>query len=168
MNLYYIQPMLVHIANDFGTTNEAVSRIPTLVQAGYGCGIVLITPLGDLVRRRQLVLLLFTLTCTLSIALATARSVVVLEGLSFVVGMFSVSLRGCAGFHELIICIGAAPDLYTLDGRSCSFEQESDGHVDHVERLDIRSRRRQSVWGYYLEFCIVAGYLLVGSGAAGW
>ncbi|KAK1924941.1 membrane protein [Papiliotrema laurentii] len=95
MNLYYIQPMLVDIANDFGVTYDRVSNIPTLVQAGYGSGILLITPLGDLLRRRQVVLLLVLLTAVLSIGLARAGSVKVLEGISFLVGMFSVTPQMC-------------------------------------------------------------------------
>ncbi|ORY28266.1 putative membrane protein [Naematelia encephala] len=94
-NLYYIQPMLVAIATDFGVTNEDVSRIPTLVQGGYGCGIVLISPMGDLVRRRPLVLLLIVTTTCLSIGLALARNVAMLEAMSFVVGVFTVTPQIC-------------------------------------------------------------------------
>ena len=75
-------------------TYDRVGNVPTLVQAGYGSGILLITPLGDLTRRRQVVLLLVTLTMVLSIGLALAPNVMVLEGLSFIVGMFSVRRAG--------------------------------------------------------------------------
>ncbi|GFZ45710.1 hypothetical protein JCM24511_03439 [Saitozyma sp. JCM 24511] len=95
MNLYYVQPMLVEIAKDFDVSYDAVSRIPTLVQAGYGVGIVLISPLGDLVRRRQLCMLLMLLTTALSVALARASSVEMLEGVSFIVGMLTVSPQIC-------------------------------------------------------------------------
>jgi MFS family permease len=87
----FSQPMLVEIAKDFDVSYDAVSRIPTLVQAGYGVGIVLISPLGDLVRRRQLCMLLMLLTTGLSVALARASSVEMLEGVSFIVGMLTVS-----------------------------------------------------------------------------
>lgn len=95
MNLYYIQPMLVQIASDFSVNYETVSHVPTLSQGGYGCGILLISPLGDLVRRRQLVLLLMFLTCTLSIGLALARNIQMLEALSFVVGLLTVTPQIC-------------------------------------------------------------------------
>ncbi|KAK8869669.1 hypothetical protein IAR55_000237 [Kwoniella newhampshirensis] len=95
MNLYYIQPMLVAIADDFGVDHDRVSSVPTLAQAGYGVGILLISPLGDLVRRRQLVILLMTMTCLFSIGLALAKSVAMLEGISFVVGMLTVTPQIC-------------------------------------------------------------------------
>ncbi|WRT67277.1 uncharacterized protein IL334_004244 [Kwoniella shivajii] len=95
MNLYYIQPMLVAIADDFNVSHSRISSIPTLVQGGYGVGIVLVSPLGDLVRRRQLVLLLITLTTFLSIALALAPNVATLEGVSFIVGILTVTPQIC-------------------------------------------------------------------------
>jgi predicted MFS family arabinose efflux permease len=57
-SLYYPQPILIQLAEDFGVSYEEVTNIPTLLQAGYAVGLLLICPLGDLIRRRQLLLLL--------------------------------------------------------------------------------------------------------------
>jgi MFS family permease len=78
------------MAKDFGASNEDVALIPTLAQAGYAIGSLFISPLGDLVRRRPLVLLLVTVYGLLSIGLALARSVALLQGLTFVVGITTV------------------------------------------------------------------------------
>ena len=98
---FALLPIARSIASDFNTSNDVVSRIPTLSQAGYGVGILLISPLGDLVRRRQLVLLLMFLTTTLSIGLALSTNVAMLEGLSFVVGMLTVSMSRDI-FHAML------------------------------------------------------------------
>ena len=56
----------------------------------YAGGLLLITPLGDLVRRRPLILLLSLLAAALTIGLPVTSSVGVFEGLSFLVGFTSV------------------------------------------------------------------------------
>lgn len=85
-------------------------RIPTLIQAGYvadidhmpsssadkfqrryAIGLLLISPLGDLARRRPLTLLLVFISGALTIALALTSSLIVFEAISFLVGVFSVT-----------------------------------------------------------------------------
>jgi len=78
------------IAKDFGASNEDVALIPTVAQAEYAIGSLFISPLGDLIRRRQFVLLLVTVCGLLSIGLALAKSVAMLQGLTFVVGITTV------------------------------------------------------------------------------
>ncbi len=63
-NLYYSHPILNKLADDFHVTQERVSLIPTLAQAGYGSGLLFLCPLGDLFPRRPFVLLLVWFTAT--------------------------------------------------------------------------------------------------------
>ncbi|KAF7982162.1 hypothetical protein HWV62_29925 [Athelia sp. TMB] len=65
-------------------------KIPTLIQAGYATGLLLISPLGDLVRRRQLILLLVIVSTSLTIGLAVTTNLAVFEALSFLVGVVTV------------------------------------------------------------------------------
>ncbi|KAI0352564.1 MFS general substrate transporter [Trametes cingulata] len=90
-NLYYCQPLLIQFAQAFDVTYHEVSNIPTLVQAGYAIGLLFITPLGDLVRRRPLLLLLTFITASLTIGLAITKSLVAFEVLSFLIGIGSVT-----------------------------------------------------------------------------
>lgn len=90
-NLYYCQPLLIEFAKSFNVTYGEVSIIPTLVQAGYASGLLLISPLGDLVKRRPLLLLLCSISACLTVGLAVTRSLVVFETLCFLVGATSVA-----------------------------------------------------------------------------
>ncbi|KAJ7444458.1 MFS superfamily [Mycena latifolia] len=89
-NLYYCQPLLIDLAASFDVSYANVSQVPTLLQAGYAIGVVFISPLGDLVRRRQLILLLLIISTALTVGLAVTRSFVVFEVLSFFVGVTSI------------------------------------------------------------------------------
>lgn len=80
----------VQLSESFGVTYNEVSRIPTLIQAGYASGLLLISPLGDLVRRRPLLLLLCSSAICLTIPLPITHNVVVFEVFSFLVGMATV------------------------------------------------------------------------------
>lgn len=64
-NLYYNHPILNVLAADFNVPYETVSRIPTLMQAGYAAGLLFVCPLGDLLKRRPLTLGLVLFTATL-------------------------------------------------------------------------------------------------------
>ncbi|KAI0782624.1 major facilitator superfamily domain-containing protein [Abortiporus biennis] len=89
-NIYYCQPILVQLSTSFDVTYNEVSRIPTLIQAGYATGLLLISPLGDLIRRRPLPLLLTFISIILTIPLAVTHSISVFESFSFLVGATSV------------------------------------------------------------------------------
>ncbi|KAJ5650860.1 uncharacterized protein N7484_004583 [Penicillium longicatenatum] len=73
-NLYYAQPLLDTLASFFDVSHERASLIPTCSQAGYATGLILLCPLGDLVRRRPFVLLLTFITATLWIGVCITNS----------------------------------------------------------------------------------------------
>lgn len=54
-NIYYAQPLLDLMAQDFGITPSAVGLVVTLTQVGYALGLIFVVPLGDLIDRRRLV-----------------------------------------------------------------------------------------------------------------
>ncbi|KXN85064.1 Putative uncharacterized transporter YgaY [Leucoagaricus sp. SymC.cos] len=81
----------IQISQDFGVTYSEISKIPTLIQAGYAGGLLLISPLGDLVRRRPLILSTIILSTSLTIGLAITNSLIAFEALSFIVGAVSVT-----------------------------------------------------------------------------
>lgn len=60
--LYYNQPILAILADEFDVDASTVSRIPTTMQAGSATGLALICPAGDIMKRRSLIITLLTLT----------------------------------------------------------------------------------------------------------
>jgi MFS family permease len=73
-------------------TYDKISNVPSLTQAGYAGALLLISPLGDLVKRRPLILLLCIMGAVLTVGLATTDSLTAFEALSFIIGFISVRL----------------------------------------------------------------------------
>jgi predicted MFS family arabinose efflux permease len=68
-NLYYAQPILGPISAALGLSPAAAGLIVTLTQLGYGAGLLLIVPMGDLLENRRLVVSVLGL-CTAALVLA--------------------------------------------------------------------------------------------------
>lgn len=92
-NLYYNQPLLALIARDFNASAQDVSFIPTLTQVGYALGILLLVPLGDLVERRRLIVVMVLLTAIALILAALSPSLAWLTGSSFVIGVTAIAAQ---------------------------------------------------------------------------
>ncbi|KAJ6095536.1 hypothetical protein N7486_006282 [Penicillium sp. IBT 16267x] len=90
-NLYYVQPLLDTLASYFDVSHERASLIPTCSQAGYATGLILLCPLGDLVRRRPFVLLLTFITATLWIGLCVTKSFNAFLAISFLSSVTTVT-----------------------------------------------------------------------------
>lgn len=57
-NIYYAQPLAGPISAALGLSPQATGLIVTLTQIGYGAGLLLIVPLGDLIENRRLTLIM--------------------------------------------------------------------------------------------------------------
>ncbi|MBN9139078.1 MFS transporter [Phyllobacterium sp.] len=54
-NVYFAPPLLDAIADSFGMSHATIGMIVSISQVGYGLGLLLIVPLGDLIDRRRLI-----------------------------------------------------------------------------------------------------------------
>jgi predicted MFS family arabinose efflux permease len=89
-SLYYAQPLLPTMAQDLGASPARAGFIVTTAQLGYGLGLLLIVPLGDLMERRGLVVGM-TLLAAAGLALtALAPSMTLVLVGTALTGLFSV------------------------------------------------------------------------------
>ncbi|MBB3285957.1 MULTISPECIES: MFS transporter [Rhizobium] len=92
-NLYYGQPLAGPISQSLGFTPAATGLIVTLTQIGYGLGLLLIVPLGDLLENRKLVLTLVALSAIALIGAAFASSPSLFLLASLCIGLASVAVQ---------------------------------------------------------------------------
>ncbi len=89
-NIYYAQPLLSTIAQDFSVSDGTAGLLVTASQIGYAAGLVLLVPLGDLLERRGLITRILLVTALALSATAAAPTFSVLAAALLVVGLTSV------------------------------------------------------------------------------
>lgn len=100
-NVYYLQPLLVEIGRDLRVSDGAVALASTAAQLGYGLGLLLLAPLGDVLERRRLILVLTAGAALLSFAVAAAPSLPLLVVAVLLVGF-------CSPVPQIVIPLVAA------------------------------------------------------------
>jgi predicted MFS family arabinose efflux permease len=93
-NLYYAQPLIGPIAADLGLSPQSAGLIVTVTQLGYGAGLLLVVPLGDLVENRRLVVGITSLgaLALLAAAFATHPLPFLIAGLCIGFGSVAVQI----------------------------------------------------------------------------
>lgn len=89
-NIYYNQPLLNVIGKDLGVSEFSSNLIAMITQVGYAVGLLFIVPLGDLYRRKNIVLVNFSLLVLSLLAIACSTSVYVIWAASFLTGVGSM------------------------------------------------------------------------------
>jgi predicted MFS family arabinose efflux permease len=97
-NIYYAQPLLDAMADTFALDHATVGIVITLTQIGYGVGLVLLVPLGDLLNRRRLIVgqLLLSTFAVLLVAFSS-NSVLLLAGMALT-GLLAVVTQTLVAF----------------------------------------------------------------------
>ena len=92
-NLYYAQPLVGPISQALGLDPKASGLIVTLTQIGYGVGLLLIVPLGDLIENRRLILGTMVLGTVALVGAATASTPLLFLIAAFCIGVGSVAVQ---------------------------------------------------------------------------
>ncbi|MDX6188546.1 MFS transporter [Flavobacterium sp. Fl-318] len=89
-NLYYCQPLIVLIANEFKIPEASAGTITYLTQAGYAIGLFFMVPLGDKIERKKQILMTTFATVIALIIAATSTNFFVLQIASLLIGITSI------------------------------------------------------------------------------
>jgi len=89
-NIYYNQPLLTDMARDLQVDERKIGLISVLTQSGYALGLFFLTPLGDKVPRKKLMLYLLVLLIAALLGMAMARGLTAIYAMCLCVGAASV------------------------------------------------------------------------------
>ncbi|MBK5720700.1 MFS transporter [Dysgonomonas sp. Marseille-P4677] len=89
-NNYYNQPLLGMIAKELEESEAETSRIAMFTQIGYAVGLLLIIPLGDMFKRKKIILIDFIFIILSLLIFACSQSLTVMVTASFFIGLTSV------------------------------------------------------------------------------
>ncbi|MEK5330300.1 MFS transporter [Lysinibacillus sp. FSL W8-0992] len=97
-NIYFAQPLLDRLSNDFGIDHSVIGVVITITQIFYGLGLLLLVPLGDLLNQRRLIVGQMLLSAIALIIVGTAFSSVVLFVGMALVGLLAVVTQTLVAF----------------------------------------------------------------------
>ncbi len=86
-NLYYAQTLIDEIGPEIGLSKSLAGMIVTLTQLGYGLGLFLLVPLGDLFENRRLALLMTGGTLLGSFGVALSQGPIAFLAASLITGV---------------------------------------------------------------------------------
>jgi predicted MFS family arabinose efflux permease len=89
-NNYYNQPLLGKIARELNVSEATANNVAMITQIGYAAGLFLLVPLGDMFRKRKIILIDFLLIIASLLAFAFSQNITVMLVSSFFIGLSSV------------------------------------------------------------------------------
>ncbi|WP_406209381.1 MFS transporter [Kitasatospora sp. NBC_01560] len=97
-NVYFAQPLLATIGHDLAMSPALVGGVVALTQVGYGVGLFLLVPLGDVVDRRRLIVAQLLLLVVALAAVAVARTATLLLAGMAAMGLLAVVTQTLVAF----------------------------------------------------------------------
>ncbi|WP_242307217.1 MFS transporter [Bacillus cereus group sp. BfR-BA-01524] len=101
-NIYFAQPLLDQLSNEFGINHSIIGVVITITQIFYGLGLLLLVPLGDLLNQRRLIVGQMLLSTTAMVIVGTASSSMVLFAGMALVGLLAVVTQTLVAFAATI------------------------------------------------------------------
>ncbi|MFC6225477.1 MFS transporter [Hymenobacter artigasi] len=99
-NIYYNQPLLAAIGRTFHLSDSSASLVATATQVGYTLGMLFVVPLGDMLERKRLILIMLLGAAACLGLAAFAPSFALLAGASILLGI-------CSAVPQLLLPMAA-------------------------------------------------------------
>ncbi|WP_196426773.1 MFS transporter [Lysinibacillus cavernae] len=97
-NIYFAQPLLDQLSNEFAIDHSIIGVVITITQIFYGLGLLLLVPLGDLLNQRRLIIGQMVLSTTALVLVGTASYSAVLFAGMALVGLLAVVTQTLVAF----------------------------------------------------------------------
>lgn len=89
-NIYYAQPLLVLISDEFNVSESNAGQITFFTQMGYALGLLFCVPLGDKLERKRQILTMTGLAMAALFATALSVNIGMLKIMGFIIGFTSI------------------------------------------------------------------------------
>ena len=158
-NLYYNQPLLGMISRDFNVPESVAGRIAMLTQIGYALGLLLIVPLGDMFKRRPIILSSFLLLIISLAAMAISPMIEIALAASLLIGL-------CSVLPQIFVPIAAQLSTPQTKGKNIGIVMS--GLLTGILASRVVSGFVGEIWGWREMYYIVAGVMLLYGALVAW
>ncbi|SEK96149.1 Predicted arabinose efflux permease, MFS family [Paenibacillus sp. cl141a] len=97
-NIYFAQPLLDQLSNEFNMDYSIIGIVITVTQVFYALGLLLLVPLGDLLNQRRLIIGQMTISAAALVIVGTASSGAMLFAGLALVGLLAVVTQTIVAF----------------------------------------------------------------------
>lgn len=112
-NLYYCQPLLGELSDEFNVSETGAAWINICCQLGYGLGLFFVVPVGDMVSRRKLLIILQVLAAFSVVGAALSPSIAFMYFFSIAIG---ITATACQVYVPLAAHLSSEAERGTVIG----------------------------------------------------
>ncbi|RAJ83532.1 putative MFS family arabinose efflux permease [Chitinophaga dinghuensis] len=89
-NIYYSQPLLVLMSDEFGVSESNAGQVTFFTQVGYALGLLFCVPLGDMLEKKKQIITMTLASSVALVASAMSNNIAMLKVTGLLIGFTSV------------------------------------------------------------------------------
>lgn len=151
-NNYYNQPLLGEISHEFSVSEDTANKVATVTIFGYAIGLLMIVPLGDMLKKKKLIIADFVLIIASLLAFAFSPNIKIMMVAGFFIGLSSVVPQ---------MMVPLAAQLSAPDVRSKNIGIVMSGLLIGILGSRVISGFIGNLWGWRSVFYMASGIMIV-------